>query len=107
LISPDAALAAGGLRPTSITTSDYTAAVNDFVPVDASGGSVKITLPNAPGDGSQVGVRTVAFSAGHTVTVACSGSDRFNDSALNVTSLSLSGVDASVLLQYQASTSTW
>jgi hypothetical protein len=107
LVAPDVALAAGTLTPTAIKTSSYAAAAGQFVPVDASGGSVAITLPTAPANGSQVGVRTVAYKAGNAVTVGCGGSDKFNDAAASVTSLALNAVDSALFLQYQATVKTW
>jgi hypothetical protein len=93
------------LIPTGIKTSDYPALPNDFVPVNASGASVRITLPNAPSPQTQIGVETIAIGGSHTVTVVTSGSDVVNKPA-GPTSLDLSSV-AGVLLQYEALAHIW
>jgi hypothetical protein len=100
-VAPDAVLA-----PTGVKTADYTAAPGDFVPVDASAGSVTITLPSAPADQSQVGVLAIAIASAATVYVICGGSDSLNRAG-GAKSLALSSVDQGVALQYQASSNIW
>jgi hypothetical protein len=110
LTQPDHASAApGALAHASIvTTSPYTAAVNTFVPVDAPNGAVRINLPSAPADHSQIGVETVAVAPlnAHAVTVVCGGSDVFNAPG-GAPTLTVSGLNQSVLLQYDAAARIW
>jgi hypothetical protein len=98
--------AQGDVAPTSVKTSNYTASPGDYVPVDASQGSITITLPTAPSDQSQVAVSTVAIAAPNAVTVACGGSDVVNVAG-GPTSLSLQSLNQGVLAQYDAGTSIW
>ena len=94
------------LSTTAVKTTSYSAAVGDFVPVDLTSGSVTITLPNAPADKSQVGVKLVTPMTGNLLTVSASGSDTFNDPNRGQT-LELVDANQTVVLQYQASTHTW
>ncbi len=94
------------VTPTSVKTSNYTASAGDYVPVDASQGSITITLPTAPSDQSQVAVSTVAIAAPNAVTVACGGSDVLNVAG-GPTSLSLQSLNQGVLAQYDAGASIW
>ena len=109
-VALDAPLSAGqsavGLTPTPVKTGAYTASPGDFVPVDASAGSVTITLPNEPPDQVQVGVTVVAIAGPHIVTVLC-GSQDVLSLAGGARALSLSALGQGVLLQYQASADIW
>ena len=51
---------AQALVATAVKTSAYGAAAGDFVPVDASGGSVTVTLPTTPADKTRVGIKMIA-----------------------------------------------
>jgi hypothetical protein len=95
-----------GLAPTPVQTGAYTAAPGDFVPVDASAGSVTITLPNQPPDQSQVGVTVLAIAGPNIVRVACGASDVLSQAG-GARALALSSVGQGVLLQYQASADIW
>lgn len=66
------------LNVTAIKSSAYNAVARDFVPVSTAGGSITITLPTAPPDGTFIGVKMVDQSSSNTVTVAAGGSDLFN-----------------------------
>lgn len=60
----DAAAATGGssLTPISVT-ADYTAEDGDFVLVNAATAPVDITLPNAPTDGTEIGIKKIDATA--------------------------------------------
>ena len=45
----------GGLTPTAIITSAYTAGVNELVRLDSSAGGFNVTLPADPQDGARIG----------------------------------------------------
>lgn len=94
------------LVPTSVKTSGYTAAPSDFVPVDASGGTVALTLPAAPADKARIGVKVIALSGSNTVTVTRGGSDVFNKAG-GSTVLTLKVALQSVILQYAAIPGIW
>lgn len=91
--------------PTAIMTSAYTAASGDFVPVDVSGGPVTITLPAAPPDQTRIGVMLVKPGGTNTVTVNCSGSDKYNDDA--TTAYTLKVPNHGIIAQYAASPAVW
>jgi hypothetical protein len=99
-------LKAAALAATAVKTANYTAAAGDFVPVDASGGSITVTLPSAPADKTRIAVKLIAVSGANTVTIARGGSDLFNKAG-GSTSLSLSLLNQSVLLQYDAGGGLW
>jgi len=98
--------AAQWLVPTSLKTSAYNAVAGDFVAVDASGGSVTVTLPTTPADKTRIGVKLINVSGSYTATVATGGSDVFNKTS-GATSLSLSLLSQGVLLQYASSSGIW
>lgn len=86
-----------GLKPTAQLTANYTAKVGDLVLISSSSsGSLTITLPQAPADGSLVGIYNASSAWG---VVAPSGSD--------ATTINRMFSGASLLLQYDASISTW
>jgi Pectate lyase superfamily protein len=98
--------AAQALVPTAVKTSAYTATPGDFIPVDASGGAVTITLPASPADKSRIEVKMIATSGSNTVTVNTSGSDVFNKTG-GSTSGTLSLLNQAFMLQYAASSGIW
>jgi hypothetical protein len=97
---------AQALVPTSVKTSAYTASPGNFVPVDASGGNVIITLPTAPADESRIEIKMINTNGSYTVTVNTGGSDVFNITSGSTTAI-LSLLNQAVMLQYDAGTSIW
>jgi hypothetical protein len=95
------------LAATAVQSSPYSAAAGDFVPVDASGGSVTITLPTAPTDKTRIGIKLIAVSGSNTVTINRGGSSDVFNKAGGSTSLTLSALFQGVLLQYASSTGIW
>jgi hypothetical protein len=94
------------LQPTAVKTSAYNAVANDFVPVDTTSGNVTITLPTAPADTTQVGVKQVIRGGTNTVTVACGGTDTINRTSGSTSRvITLNG--ESLVLQYKASGGIW
>lgn len=94
------------LVPTAVKTVNYTAVAGDLVPVDLAAQSVTVTLPTAPADKTQVGVKVVTVGASHNLTVASSGSDVFHKSA-GPTSLTYSLINQGAVFQYKASGAIW
>jgi hypothetical protein len=110
-VAVSAAEAAGsqGLVPTAVKTAAYEAKPGDYVPVDISGGSVAVALPNAPADKTRVGLKIVkiAGTPGSTsLTINRAGTDVFNIAG-GSTALTLSAKSQGVLLQYQHSSGIW
>jgi len=93
VIDAIAAVGAGGgltLNPTADKTTNYTAAANDYVIVNATG-TVVVTAPAAPGDGDPVAVYIRAGSSNVSFT-ANSGQELFyNGSAVTTFALQASG----------------
>jgi ribosomal protein S6E (S10) len=98
--------AAQSLIPTSVKTSAYTAAPGDFVPVDASSGSVTITLPSAPADKSRIEIKMINTTGSYTVAFNATGSDVLNKTNGN-TSGTLTLLNQAIMLQYAASGAIW
>lgn len=96
----------GGIIATAVKTADYAAEPGELVPCDATSGSITVTLPNDSQDGSQIIVEKVDPSA-NTVTVICSGSDRFNIKPGGTSSLALSSPGQAATFQYANSTGIW
>jgi hypothetical protein len=70
-----------GLTATAIKTSAYTAAVNELVRCDTTGGVFNVTFPSAPADGSIIGILDVAGTfATYAVTVLPNGKTVEGDS---------------------------
>jgi hypothetical protein len=98
--------AAQGLAPLAVQTSDYSANPSDLVPVDASGGSVVVTLPDAPPDQSVVMVKLIATAGGHLVTINTGGADVFNATGGD-TSVSLTLINQAITVEYAAAVAVW
>lgn len=94
------------LVPTAVKTSNYTAAVNDFVPCDNTSGTFTVTLPTAPADKSLIGIKMVVQSGTNTITMATGGSDVFNVAGGSTTG-TLTLLKQGILLQYKASSAIW
>jgi hypothetical protein len=100
--------ALGGLQalvPTAIMTSNYAAAVGDFVPVDVSSGNVSVTLPTTPANLSQISIKLVKIGASNTVTINAGGSATFNDDASTTITLKLLNQGSTV--QYDSAANVW
>jgi hypothetical protein len=95
------------LTPTTVKASAYTASPGDFIPVDVSGGSVTISLPSSPADGTHIGVKLVNIgSTSNSVTITSADADVFNI-ADGSTSIILSLKDQGAILQYSSSSKIW
>src|SRR5690242_10487684 len=103
---PVAEAGSGTLAPTPVKSGDYTAAPEDLVPVDASSGSVTVTLPAEPVDQTQVGIGIIAVGVPYLVTVACGKGDVLNEIG-GPTSMSLASLNQGVVLQYDTSGKIW
>lgn len=82
-------------------TANYTASANQLVPVNTTSGNITVTLPNAPANGTQLGVKMVIQGGTNTVTIATAGSDVFNKTG-GGTSLSLILMNQAVFLEYSS-----
>jgi hypothetical protein len=84
---------AGLLTPVSVTQSSgtYSAAAGALVKANISGGSWTMELPAAPASNTIAGAKIIAQATGtqNTLTVACGGSDRFEQSG-GATSVTMS-----------------
>lgn len=75
----------GYLFPITSVTADYTATVNDsFLPVNASGGAIIVTLkPAAEAEGKKITVKKIDSSA-NTVTIDGNGSETIDDALTQI-----------------------
>lgn len=89
-----------------VVSANYTALINQFVPVNTSSGNITITLPSAPVDGSRCGAKQVVRVVPNTVTISAAGSDVFNTTT-GPTTVSLSGVNQAAIFQYVAAIGVW
>lgn len=96
-----ASAAAPGLNPTAVKTANYTAAANEFVPVDTTSGAVTITLPSAPANGTRFGVKLVTQGGTNGITITRGGTDVFNKTGGN-TSVTVTLLNQSVQFQYSS-----
>ena len=99
-----------GLVRTANKISAYTAAPNDLVACDISGGSFTVTLPTAPANGTTIGVKIVVGNAtgsnGFILTVAAGGTDVF-DNAGGATTQTMKILSQEITYIYQTSTGIW
>lgn len=91
---------------TAVEAGAYTASVNQMVLVNTTGGSVVITFPTAPDDGSRVGAKQVARASANVVTLQLGGSDTFNTTSGTQTS-TLQALNQAAIYQYVAATGVW
>lgn len=94
------------LSPMEVQSASLTAVPGALVPCDVTAGSITVTLPTGSAEATVVGVKVIAVSGGHTVTIATNGSDRIN-TASGPTSIALSALDAGATLQYSPSFAIW
>jgi hypothetical protein len=80
--APDASAAVGGVT-TATKTANYTAAVGETIPVDATSGPLTVTLPAASRARDRVVVKKVDSTV-NAVTVSRAGSDVINTSATTI-----------------------
>lgn len=85
--------------------SPISAVAGQFIPVDTTNGTVVVTLPTAPVDGTRIEVKLVKQGTGNNVTIHAGGSDTFNDDAS--TSATLKLLNQAVMLQYAATAGVW
>ena len=105
-LSADITGLASLLTATAVKTSAVTAAPEQFIPCDVTGGSFTVTLPATPANGTTVAVKLVALSGTNTVTIATGGSDVFNK-ASGATSLTLSLLNQGLSVQYKSGSGIW
>lgn len=101
-----ASAAEADLVMTAVKTTNYSAAASEFVRVDTTSGNVTVTLPTAPANGIQVGVKHVVRVGTNAVTVAVGGSDHFNIPA-GATTDTLTLLNDSAYYQYVSATAVW
>ena len=93
---------AGGITYTTVKTSNYTAAANDGVQTDTSGGAFTVTLPATPATGAQVIIVDSAGSwATNNLTVGRNGS------TIDGSASDLTCDISSVSVQFVYSGTTW
>jgi hypothetical protein len=102
--------AAQALAPTAVITnvsSPYSATAGSFIPVDASGGNVTVTLPLTPADKTRLEIKMINTTGSNSVTFNTGGgSDVFNKTG-GVTTGTLTLLNQAIMLQYASSTSIW
>jgi hypothetical protein len=95
------------LTVTAVKTAGYTAAANEFVPVDTTAGPVTITFPTAPADGTRVGAKHVVRGGTNTVLFALGGSDVINVAGGSTSGTLLTVLNQAVVFQYRAASAVW
>jgi hypothetical protein len=94
----------GGLAPTAIITSSYTAVINDIVRCNSSNGAFSITFPTSPSDGSLINVVDVAGTFyTNNVTLLRGGSNTIEGD----TSVILDINNAYTSFMYNTATANW
>lgn len=93
---------------TAVKTANYTAAPDNLVPVDTAtpNANVTVTLPTAPPTNTRITVKHIAVGSGKSAIIACGAGDFFNKVS-GPTSISLTLLNQSVTVQYDAPTKVW
>lgn len=99
-------LTQAAMSVTSVQTANYTALINQFVPVDTTAGSITITLPQSPVDQARVGIKQVVRAGSNMVIVAAAGTDTFNTPTGPVV-VSLQGLNQAAIFQYVDASDVW
>lgn len=94
------------LNITVVKAADYSPAANEYVPFDASAATRIATLPNAPVDGTLIGIKVVAISGAFVVTINTQGTDVINVAG-GVVTANLTVLNQSVVYKYKASVGIW
>jgi Hypothetical glycosyl hydrolase family 15 len=98
------------LTPIAVQAAPYSANPNELVPVDASAGTIPITLPAAPPNGTLQGVQAQAQSTDPVtgalwqIMIAASGTDVFESGSAF---FSLGYLHESIVFQYDATNGSW
>ena len=87
--------------PTATKITTYTAAANEWVPCDTTGGAFTVTLPAAPANGTVVAVELIAGSG--SVTVAAGAGDTLNNAVTTVVGTQR----RTILYTYRSSDKQW
>lgn len=94
----------GLLTLTASKTANYTLSAYDYVIGDVTSGTFTFTLPNAPADGTLVGVKMVGQTGTNAISLAVQGIDVFNGGG---TTASLIQNFQSITFKYKLSNHTW
>lgn len=87
-------------------TANYTLGVNEFIAADTTSGSITLTLPTAPVDGTLAGAKLSVLAGSNTVGFVTGGSDVINV-ASGATTATLNVLNQVVIFQYKASSGIW
>lgn len=80
-LKTDITASIAALTTTATKTTNYTAAAGEYVPVNSTAGTVTITLPTAPADGSRVAVKAVATGT-NPIVIVSGGADLIDQSVV-------------------------
>lgn len=98
--------ALGALTVTAKKTANYTAAANEYVLFDTTSGSLTLTFPPAPANGTQVGGKQVVRGGTNVVNLQLSGSDHF-DTTTGATTGTLTMLNQGGVWQYVSAFAIW
>lgn len=91
------------LTPTTVQTTNYSAAASDYAVMDTTSGNLTVTLPASPVDNEIIGV--VKLAAANTLTVDAGSNAIFK--AGGATTTTLSNINQSALFQFKAVGGVW
>lgn len=94
----------GLLTLTASKTANYTLSAYDYAIGDVTSGTFTFTLPNAPADGTLVGVKMVGQTGTNAISLAVQGVDVFNGGG---TTASLVQNFQAITFKYKLSNHTW
>jgi hypothetical protein len=98
--------ALGVMNVTAKKTVNYTASPNDYALFDTTSGSLTLTFPTAPANGTQVGGKQVVRGGTNVVNLQLGGSDHFETTTGSQTG-TLTLLDQAGVWQYVSAFAIW
>ena len=105
-LSVDENTYAMGLDVTSIKTTNYDAAINEFIRCDASSAEFYVQLPAAPANGSKIIIQKLSLVVTNMVEIRTGGSDHFTTPTGPIF-IHLATALETLHLQYDSATLVW
>lgn len=96
------------LMPTNVQSANYTAAINDLVTASISGGSITVTAPASPVNGSRFGVWLSSKGTNaNQLTISPNSGQTLNGNNLTSGNIILTSIHDYIEFSYKSSISAW
>lgn len=93
---------------TNVKTANYTANPNEYVLVDTTSGNITVTLPQAPPNGTKVGIRMVLQGGSNTITAVSQSGDFIGRPGFsNTTNPAAVIINTGTVYEYYSASTVW